>query len=246
MITTDEQPVALSTDELTVSFGGAKALNRFSMSVNRGERVGLIGPNGAGKSTFINAVTGNIRASGRVRLGDVTLKHEGPHRRSRQGMVRTFQHLSLFDTMTVAENIKLGGTRKGRIIEKGPEDAFGLDRVVDLLGLTSVVKDTVRDLPYGTRKLVELGRAMASRPEVLLLDEPVAGLDTGEKARFVSVLDDMLSALQCATVLVEHDMFTVESLTHRVYVLSSGTEIAAGPFETVARDPQVISAYLGA
>lgn len=242
---THEQPVALSTTDLTVSFGGTKALNGFSMSVNKAERVGLIGPNGAGKSTFINAVTGNIRATGTVCLGGAVLRHEGPHRRSRRGMVRTFQHLSLFDTMTVAENIRLGGARQRHLAARQRDADVDFDRVVDLLGLSSSLRVTVRDLPYGTRKLVELGRAMASRPEVLLLDEPVAGLDTGEKARFVSVLDEMLTALHCATVLVEHDMFTVEALTDRVYVLSSGTQIAAGPFESVARDPQVISAYLG-
>ena len=239
-----EKVPALSTEGLTVSFGGAKALNTFTMSVNRGERVGLIGPNGAGKSTFINAVTGNIRATGTVRLGASQLHREGPHRRARMGMVRTFQHLSLFDTMTVEENIRLGSARARSGVEAGG-GSIEFDQVIELFGLEPLLKATVKDLAYGTRKVVELGRAMASSPTVLLLDEPVAGLDTSEKARFVAVLDEMISTLQCATILIEHDMPTVEALTHRVYVLSSGTEIAAGSFESVARDPQVISAYLG-
>lgn len=244
--TLQDRKLALTTKDLTVSFGGTKALNGFSMSVHKGERVGLIGPNGAGKSTFINAVTGLAKSTGTVHLGEHALRGGSPHKFARMGIVRTFQHLSLFDTMTVGENIRLGSKRRGAVASGRPAASSDLDEVIDLLGLARVIDATVRDLPYGTRKLVELARAMASRPDVLLLDEPVAGLDTGEKARFVEVLSQMLDALHCATVIVEHDMFTVEALTDRVYVLSSGSEIAAGPFKTVARDPQVITAYLGA
>lgn len=237
---------ALVATDLTVSFGGTKALDSFCMSVSRGERVGLIGPNGAGKSTFINAVTGNAKSTGTVHLGGQLLRRAAPHRVARMGLVRTYQHLSLFDTMTVRDNIMLGAKRKGpgRDGQGGP--ALDFDGVVELLNLQSVVGATVRDLPYGTRKLVELARAMVARPEVLLLDEPVAGLDTAEKARFVAVLKGALDALGCATVLVEHDMPTVQALTDRVHVLSSGCEIASGPFADVARDPVVITAYLGA
>jgi ABC-type branched-subunit amino acid transport system ATPase component len=242
----DAKQDALATAGLTVSFGGTRALKEFTMSVRTGERVGLIGPNGAGKSTFINAVTGYTRSSGTIRFGGRQLRGMSPHRRAGLGLVRTFQNLSLFGTMTVAENISLGLGRAGKRIPAKPENNADFNEVVALLGLERVVRTSVRDLPYGTRKLVELARAMVSRPEVLLLDEPVAGLDTSEKARFVKSLRGALDALECSTVLVEHDMFTVEALTHRVYVLSSGAEIAEGPFSEVARDQEVITAYLGA
>jgi branched-chain amino acid transport system ATP-binding protein len=237
---------ALATQGLTVSFGGTHALSDFAMSVRAGERVGLIGPNGAGKSTFINAVTGYTRCSGSVELGGRPLHRMAPHRRARLGLVRTFQNLSLFGTMTVVENIDLGMDRVGQHGSRRTETKEALAEVVELLGLGRVATALVSDLPYGTRKLVELARAMVSRPEVLLLDEPVAGLDTAEKAQFVKSLDGALEAINCATVLVEHDMFTVEALTHRVYVLSSGKEIAHGPFSEIVRDPGVITAYLGA
>lgn len=236
---------ALSTSGLTVAFGGTRALDSFSLSVRTGERVGLIGPNGAGKSTFINAVTGYLRSSGTIQLEGRSPKGMSPHRRARLGLVRTFQNLGLFTTMTVAENIELGRRRPGSSIAHENSEEFDVASIAGLLGLESRLNATVRDLPYGTRKLVELARAMASRPRVLLLDEPVAGLDTAEKARFVKVLGEVLDRLGCATVLVEHDMFTVEALTSRVYVLSSGTQIASGPFSEVARDPLVVSAYLG-
>ena len=236
---------ALSTTDLTVAFGGTKALDSFSMSVGTGERVGLIGPNGAGKSTFINAVTGNLRCAGTIHVEGRHIRGMSPHRRARLGLVRTFQHLGLFTTMTVAENIEIGRRRPGAAIGGDGAKAFDVAGIAELLGLERRLGAVVRDLPYGTRKLVELARAMASRPRVLLLDEPVAGLDTAEKARFVKVLGDVLDTLGCATVLVEHDMFTVEALTSRVYVLASGTQIVTGTFAEVAQDPLVVSAYLG-
>jgi ABC-type branched-subunit amino acid transport system ATPase component len=236
---------ALSTTDLTVAFGGTKALDSFTMSVRNGERVGLIGPNGAGKSTFINAVTGNLRSAGTIHVEGRHIRGMTPHRRARLGLVRTFQHLGLFTTMTVAENIEIGRRRPGAAVADDGAESFEVGGIAELLGLDRRLGAVVRDLPYGTRKLVELARAMASRPRVLLLDEPVAGLDTAEKAKFVKVLGNVLDQLGCATVLVEHDMFTVEALTSRVYVLSSGTQIAAGSFAEVARDPLVVSAYLG-
>ncbi len=242
----DARRCALATEGLTVSFGGTRALNDFTMSVQTGERVGLIGPNGAGKSTFINAVTGYTRSAGTIQFGGQPLRNLPPHRRARLGLVRTFQNLSLFRTMTVAENISLGSGRAPKGISGTRDSKADFNEVVALLGLDRVVGTLVRDLPYGTRKLVELARAMVSRPQMLLLDEPVAGLDTSEKARFVESLRGALDALKCSTLLVEHDMFTVEALTHRVYVLSSGSEIAEGPFQDVARNPDVITAYLGA
>jgi branched-chain amino acid transport system ATP-binding protein len=237
----DRRPV-LEVDGLTVRFGGNTAVDGFSLTLRQRERVGLIGPNGAGKSTCVNAITGYVRSQGSVVVDGVSLQGASPQRRSRAGMVRTFQNLELFLSMTVAENVAFGadGSRTGS------EQRADLRRTLELLHLDGLHDRPVSSLAYGTRKLVELGRALVGSPRLLLLDEPMAGLDTGEKAEFVEVLDGIFAELESAVLLIEHDMFAVEQLTETVYVLDAGSLIASGPFHEVARQQAVIDAYLGA
>jgi ABC-type branched-subunit amino acid transport system ATPase component len=232
----------LEVTDLTVRFGGNTAVDSFSLTLMPRQRVGLIGPNGAGKSTCVNAITGYVRSYGTIRVDGETVAGSSPQRRSRAGIVRTFQNLELFLSMTVIENVTFGVDRR----QSGAEQRAAVARTIELLHLESVRHRTVSELAYGTRKLVELGRALVGTPRLLLLDEPMAGLDTGEKAEFVHVLDGIFADLDSAVLLIEHDMFAVEQLTETVYVLDAGKLIASGPFQHVAQQQAVIDAYLGA
>jgi branched-chain amino acid transport system ATP-binding protein len=233
----------LDVSQLRVTFGGNVAVDSFDFNIRARERVGLIGPNGAGKSTCVNAITGYVKSKGQVTLGGSDVRSLSAYRRARHGIVRTWQNLELFSTMTVEENVAFGASLAdgGRAAHRE-----ATDRTLDLLGLDAVRRRVVSDLAYGSRKVVELGRALASSPRVLLLDEPMAGLDTNEKATFVRVLDDVFNRTDSAVLLIEHDMFAVEALTERVYVLDAGRLIASGPFREVAQQQHVIDAYLGA
>jgi branched-chain amino acid transport system ATP-binding protein len=239
--TADRTPVLEVTD-LTVRFGGNTADDCFSLTLMARQRVGLIGPNGAGKSTCVNAITGYVRSQGTIRVDRETVAGSSPQRRSRAGMVRTFQNLELFLSMTVIENVAFGADRR----QSAAEQRAAVDRTIELLHLEDLRHRTVSELAYGTRKLVELGRALVGTPRLLLLDEPMAGLDTREKAEFVQVLDGIFADLDSAVLLIEHDMFAVEQLTDTVYVLDAGKLIASGPFHQVAQQQSVIDAYLGA
>lgn len=245
----DLKPVTdpvLDVRGLKVQFGGNVALDTFDLRLWPKDRVGLIGPNGAGKSTCVNAITGYVKSTGDIHLGGANLASTPACKRARAGLVRTFQNLELFLSMTVEENIWFGaGLGSGAQVSKtGRRDA--LANILSILDLERDRKRPVSELAYGTRKVVELGRALVSSPRVLLLDEPMAGLDTSEKAQFVDVLRDVFDKSDSAILLIEHDMFAVEALTESVYVLDAGRLIASGPFQEVSCQQNVIDAYLGA
>ena len=228
---------------LRVQFGGNIAVDSFDLAIRPRDRVGLIGPNGAGKSTCVNAITGFVRSKGKVILGGTDIGALSATRRARSGLVRTWQNLELFGTMTVVENIQFGAALGGRSSQRHRQDT---DRILELLGIDYLRRKRVADLAYGSRKVVELGRALAASPRVLLLDEPMAGLDTNEKGTFVEALKNVFDHTEAAVVLIEHDMFAVDALTERVEVLDAGKVIASGPFRDVAKQQIVIDAYLGA
>jgi ABC-type branched-subunit amino acid transport system ATPase component len=237
--TAAQPPAPLVISDLSVSFGGVQAVAGVDLSVGAGELVGLIGPNGAGKSTFVDAVTGFVEPSrGQIRFLDRTTTRWSPARLAHAGLVRTFQHLELFDDLTVTENISVAArsTRRG--------SAAASSRAIELCGLRDIAHQLVTQVPAGRRRLVALARALAAAPVVLLADEPGAGLDGHESAELGTVLrrlaDDGLGIL-----LIDHDMNLVLSICDRLAVLVSGTKLAEGPPAQVRADDAVITAYLG-
>ncbi len=233
----------LSVEGLTVSYGGVRAVDDFSLHVERGTVLGLIGPNGAGKSTTINAITGVIRPTeGQVRLDRHDLVGRSPQQILAAGLARTFQQAQLWTGMTVRENIGLPLEAITRA--RADERRRRVDEVAQRLGIGDVLDLRPGELSFGRRRLVEIGRATVTRPAVVLLDEPGAGLTAGEKENLVTVLRD-LSEGGTAVLLVDHDMELVMGSCHRVVVLAAGRLLASGPPEAVRDDPAVIAAYLG-
>ncbi len=208
--------MGLEIQEVSVRFGGLAALSEVSLSAAEGAITGLIGPNGAGKTTLFNVVTGMQRPNaGTVRLDSRDLRGLSSYRRARLGLGRTFQRLELFGTLTVAENIGVAASIAQRGVVKARSRAIQeiREEILDRLGLTAVANDRADTLPTGTGRLVELARALATRPKVLLLDEPAAGQDTDETERFSEVLR-YLANDGLAILLVEHDMELVMNVCH--------------------------------
>jgi branched-chain amino acid transport system ATP-binding protein len=242
----------LSVAGLTVRYGGVVALDSVSLSVPAEGFVGLIGPNGAGKTTFVDALTGFTRYSGEVRFAGARLDREPAHVRARHGLARTFQSGGVFDDLTVEENI-LVGERRGSgwlsavwsVLSGRSAPASRATRdIVGSLGLTEFLGMRAEELSEGQRKLVAVAQALASKPKLLLLDEPAAGLDSAESAwlgrQLLAVRDSGVAIL-----LVDHDMDLVVSVCDELVVLDFGKVIAVGPPQEVMANPLVVSAYLG-
>jgi branched-chain amino acid transport system ATP-binding protein len=239
--------VGLEIQDVSVRFGGLAALADVSLSAAEGAITGLIGPNGAGKTTLFNVVTGMQRPSaGTVRLDGQDLRGLSSFRRARLGLGRTFQRLELFGTLTVAENIGVAASIAQRGVVRARSRTIQEIRqeLLERLGLTPVANDRADTLPTGTGRIVELARALATKPKVLLLDEPAAGQDTEETERFSEVLRN-LARDGLAILLVEHDMELVMNVCDRVVVLDYGRVICTGTSAEVRADPQVQAAYLG-
>jgi branched-chain amino acid transport system ATP-binding protein len=235
----------LEAQHLDVQFGAHAAVRDVSLTVEAGAIVGLIGPNGAGKTTTFNAIAGVQRCRGTVQLDGVDVSNAPPHRRALLGMNRTFQRLELFGSMTAFDNIRtaaeIAGLNRRRSARGGAAVA---ERVVDLLGLEAVAGRRADALPTGQARLVELGRALATDPKVLLLDEPASGLDEVETLRLAELLASV-AASGVAILLVEHDMDLVMQLCSWIFVLNFGELIAAGTPGHVREHPDVQAAYLG-
>jgi branched-chain amino acid transport system ATP-binding protein len=229
----------LRLENVTRRFGGVLALDRLTLDIDDGEIVGLIGPNGAGKTTAFNIVTRLYRPDeGDVVFDGESLLRTPPYRVISRGIARTFQNVELFPTMTVRENVLVGGhARRG---------ARGVDEILDYVGLTPVASRIVRSLPFGTRKRIELARALASGPRLLLLDEPAAGLSHEEVTELGWLIGRLRADFDLTILLVEHHMALVMGLAQRVHVLDFGRTIASGTPREVQASRAVIEAYLGA
>jgi branched-chain amino acid transport system ATP-binding protein len=241
----------LAVRQLSVRFGGVHALSGVDLTVGERELVGLIGPNGAGKTTLVDAVTGFVDYTGQVELDGRNLAGLRAHARAALGLSRTWQSSELFDDLTVRENLAVASRRpslwetaKELVTESPPADAEAVDEALELVELGWAADLMPSDLSQGQRKLVGIARAVAMGPRLLCLDEPAAGLDTGESEelgrRLRGLADGGLS-----TLLIDHDMGLVLGICHRIVVLEFGEVIAAGPPEAVRQDPKVVTAYLG-
>ena len=241
---------------VTKSFSGIRALDEVTLSVEPEERVGLIGPNGAGKTTFFNCVLGNLRPdAGSVRLEGIELGSMSVHRRARLGIGRTFQRIELFGDTTVAEHLLIAErVRRGDgalwkdLLGLGrprPDEIRNCTDVLDLLGLGDLAAEPIEALSLGQGRLVEVGRALVTRPRLLLLDEPSSGLDRAETTALAATLAEVQRQRGFAILLVEHDVELVAEFTERTYVLDFGHLIAHGPTREMMADERVRAAYLG-
>lgn len=246
----------LRAEEVTKTFAGINALTRVSLEVHEGERVGLIGPNGAGKTTLFNCLLGTTGVDrGTITVDGVDVGGRPAHQRARMGVGRTFQRIELFggcsvrDHLLVAERTRLGTGRLWKdLVGRGRPTATEVaacDAMLDLLGLRDLADEPIEHLSLGQGRLVEVGRALMTRPRLLLLDEPSSGLDRAETRDLADTLERVQAEQRFAILLVEHDVELVSSFTERAYVLDFGTLIAAGPTNEVLANPVVRQAYLG-
>ena len=248
-------------NKMSISFGGLMAVDSVSLDLKRGSIFSIIGPNGAGKTTIFNCISGLYRPDSGVILfkgEDITgLK---PHKIAKKGIARTFQNIELFSRMTTMENLMLGRhihmrsgiwsgatfyRRGSKAAREEIQHRERVEQIIDLLDLQSARNQFVGGLPYGTQKLIELGRALALEPELLLLDEPCAGMNSEEKQDLIFWVKDIQDELGVTILFIEHDMKMVMDISDRVLAINFGKPIIEGTPEEVQKHPEVLKAYLG-
>jgi branched-chain amino acid transport system ATP-binding protein len=248
----------LEVREVSKSFGGVQAVNRVSVDVNEGDLLSVIGPNGAGKTTLLNMISGFYHPdSGKISLGGEDVTHIPPFKVAERGVARTFQNIALFRGMTVLDNLMLG---RHVHMKTGVLGAFAywgfaqkeevahrrrVEDIIDFLRIQDLRRRPTGSLAYGLQKRVELGRALALDPKILLLDEPMGGCNHEEKEDMARFILDVNEEWGTTVILIEHDMGVVMDISDRVAVLDMGTKIADGTPDEVRATPQVIKAYLG-
>ncbi|MBN1383009.1 MAG: ABC transporter ATP-binding protein [Deltaproteobacteria bacterium] len=250
-----------SVENLSISFGGLKAVNDISFGVEQNEIFSIIGPNGSGKTTIFNLISGIYRPdAGAVILDGKNLVGKTPDRIAKTGIARTFQNIELFANATVMDNLMLGRHINMKTGIFGGAFMFGkrspaareeihhrekVEQIIDFLELQSVRDQFVGSLAYGKRKLVEVGRALALEPKIMLLDEPSAGMNTEEKDDLTIWIKDIREDYKVTILLIEHDMNMIMGISDRVFAMNQGQKITMGAPQEVQRHPEVIKAYLG-
>jgi len=253
--------VFFQIEQLSLSFGGLRALDRIGMTVDQGEIFAVIGPNGAGKTTLFNCISGLYRPDrGSIFFKGTRLQQKKPDHIARLGIARTFQNIELFAHMNTMENIMLGrhifmrtGLLRGAFLWgrgsfAGREEVRHrrkVEEIIDFLDLQAVRNKPVGALPYGTQKLIELGRALALEPELLLLDEPCAGMNAEEKQDMIFWVKDIQDELGITILLIEHDMNMVMDISDRILAINFGRPLVTGSPAEIRRNPEVLEAYLG-
>jgi branched-chain amino acid transport system ATP-binding protein len=244
--------------DVTLNFGGLKALSQVDMTIEPGLITSIIGPNGAGKTSMLNCISGFYHPTkGKIVYKDKDLTHASPHQVSNMGIARAFQNLELFSGLSVLDNLMLARHQNltysflqaaifyGKASRIEAENRAAVEDVIDFMELEPVRKHTVGSLSYGFQKKVEVARALTMDPEILLLDEPMAGMNIQEKEDIVRFVMDIQKERNITVILVEHDLGVVMDISDRIYVLDFGVVIGSGTPEEVANNPKVIEAYIG-
>lgn len=252
------EPALFEADNISIAFGGIKAVDGVTFSVTKGEVFAIVGPNGAGKSTIFNLISRIYEPTGgRLTFEGQDITRVAPHTIAGRGIARTFQNIELFEHATVLDNLLIGRHCRAKpnilseifftagVRQQELRHREAVEEVIDFLDLANYRDQRISGLPYGVRKVVELARALCARPKLLLLDEPASGLNTEETEEVAFWIDDIKNDLGITVIMIEHDMSLVSAVSNRVLALNNGRTLALGTPSQVQSNPAVVEAYLG-